>query len=212
MSGALQAKLLRVLQDHEVRPVGGSRPITVDFRLICATNADPRQAIADGRLREDLFFRVNTVTVQLPALRERREDIPLLAYHFLERFAADHSKARSGFHEAAMRALTRYDWPGNVRELEHAIERAVVVSRGRHIALSDLPDSVRKPSPRRSTQRLTIPAGCTLEELERTAILQTLDLTNWNKRATAKILGIHRPTLYNKLRKYGLTRSEASRT
>jgi transcriptional regulator with PAS, ATPase and Fis domain len=205
MSPALQVKLLRVLQDREVRPVGSAHPIKVDFRLVCATNADPREAIADGRLREDLYFRVNTVTVRLPPVRERREDVPLLAHHFLERFAGDHGRRLAGFHEAAMRALTRYDWPGNVRELEHAIERAVIVSSGRHIALSDLPDSIRRPSGRRTPAR-SIPIGCTLEELERMAIQQTLDLTNWNKRATARILGIHRPTLYNKMRKYGLWR------
>jgi transcriptional regulator with PAS, ATPase and Fis domain len=206
MSTALQVKLLRVLQDREIRAVGSSHAVKVDFRLVCATNADPRQAMADGRLREDLFFRVNTVTVRLPALRDRREDIPLLAGHFLDRLSSEHAKVRAGFHAAAMRALTRYDWPGNVRELEHAIERAVVVSRGRQIALSDLPETVKRPGARRAAPPRPIPPGCTLAELERMAIIQTLEITNWNKRATAHILGIHRPTLYNKLRKYRLVR------
>ncbi|MCA1585485.1 MAG: sigma-54 dependent transcriptional regulator [Acidobacteria bacterium] len=206
MSAALQAKLLRVLQDREVRPVGGVRPIKVDFRLICASNVEPRKAIAEGQLREDLYFRVNTITVRLPALRDRRIDIPLLAQHFLEHFAAEHGRVLGGFHEASMRALVRYDWPGNVRELEHAVERAVIVSKGRHVALSDLPETLRKPPTRRGAIAPSIPVGCTLEELERLAIRQTLELTNWNKRAAANILGIHRPTLYNKLRKYRLWR------
>jgi DNA-binding NtrC family response regulator len=211
MSPALQVKLLRVLQDREIRAVGSMRPSKVNFRLICATNVEPHAAIGDGRLREDLFFRINTITVRLPALRERQVDIPLLAQHFLEHFSNEHGKKFEGFHEAAMQALLRYEWPGNVRELEHTIERAVIVSRGRHIALSDLPDNLRKRPSRHVARTRGLPAGCTLEELERLAILQALELTNWNKRATAQMLGIHRPTLYSKLRKHNLTRRAGPR-
>ena len=202
----LQAKLLRVLQEHEFRPVGSTQTLHADFRLICATNADPDEAVRQGQLREDLYFRLNTILLTVPPLRERPEDLPLLAVQFLRAFASQYGRNVEGIAPAAMRILEQHDWPGNVRELEHAIERAVILSRDTEIKPADLPAFGRTRAIKANSSG--IPRGCTLEEVERLAILQTLELTGWNKRATADILGIHRPTLYNKLRKYRLWRSE----
>ncbi len=206
MPPRLQAKLLRVLQEHEFRPVGSTQMVRADFRLICATNADPDEAVREGKLREDLYFRLNTILLTMPPLRDRPEDLPLLAMQFLRAYARSTSRKVQGVSPAAMRVLEQHDWPGNVRELEHAIERAVILSRDAEIKPSDLPEFGRARDIKVRTSG--IPRGCTLEEVERLTILQTLELTGWNKRATADILGIHRPTLYNKLRKYRLWRSE----
>jgi two-component system, NtrC family, response regulator HydG len=203
----LQAKLLRVLQEREIRPVGSTTPVKADFRLICATNIDVTQAVADGRLRQDLYFRLNTIALQLPPLRERAGDVALLASRFLRRFAAAHGRSVEGFTDHALQVLEGYAWPGNVRELEHVVERAVILNTGSRIDAGDLPATLREV-PVRTTGEVSVPAGCSLEEVERLAILQTLELTDWNKRQAAKILGIHRPTLYNKLRKYRLWRRE----
>ncbi len=207
MPPRLQAKLLRVLQEHEFRPVGSTQTVRTDFRLICATNVDPDQAVREGRLREDLYFRLNTILLSVPPLRDRLEDVPLLATEFLRMYAARHHRRLEGIAPAALRALEQHTWPGNVRELEHAIERAVILARGPEIRASDLPAFPRSHEVKPPSNG-GIPRGCTLEEVERLAILQTLELTGWNKRATADILGIHRPTLYNKLRKYRLWRRE----
>jgi DNA-binding NtrC family response regulator len=206
MPPRLQAKLLRVLQEHEFRPVGSTQTVRADFRLICATNADPDDAVREGQLREDLYFRLNTILLTVPPLRERPEDLPLLATQFLRTYAAQYGRSVEAVAPAAMRMLEQHDWPGNVRELEHALERAVIVSRDSEIKPVDLPEFGRTREINSRTSG--IPRGCTLEEVERLTILQTLELTGWNKRATADILGIHRPTLYNKLRKYRLWRSE----
>lgn len=206
MPPRLQAKLLRVLQEHEFRPVGSTQTVRADFRLICATNADPDDAVREGQLREDLYFRLNTILLTVPPLRERPEDLPLLATQFLRTYSAQYGRSVETVTPAAMRMLEQHDWPGNVRELEHALERAVIVSRDSEIKPADLPEFGRA---REIKARASgIPRGCTLEEVERLTILQTLELTGWNKRATADILGIHRPTLYNKLRKYRLWRRE----
>jgi transcriptional regulator with PAS, ATPase and Fis domain len=206
MPALLQAKLLRVLQEREIRPVGSHTSLKVDFRLICATNLDPKAAIAEGRLREDLLFRINTITLRVPPLRERGKDIAILARVFLRHFATGYRREVDDFDDEVMRRLQQYHWPGNVRELEHAIERAVIVATGRTIAVKDLPDTIRARDASVVRQPSTVPRNCTLEQLERLAILQALEQTNWNKRAAAHILGIHRPTLYNKLRKYQLQR------
>jgi two-component system, NtrC family, response regulator HydG len=207
MSAPLQAKLLRVLQEREIRPVGGTTPVKADFRLICATNVEVTQAVADGRLRRDLYFRLNTIALLVPPLRERTGDVALLAPRFLRRFADAYGRPVDRFTDHALQVLDEYAWPGNVRELEHVIERAVILATGTRIAAGDLPPAVRQP-PVKTTGEVSLPAGCSLEEVERLAILQTLELTDWNKRQAAKILGIHRPTLYNKLRKYRLWRRE----
>ena len=202
MQPALQAKLLRVLQEHEFRPVGGSRVVKSDFRLICATNIDLDAALADRRLREDLYFRINTVTLRIPPLRERPEDIPILAEHFVETYAARHGRAVEQCSPETMRLLQRYRWPGNVRELEHAIERAVIVATGTALMPGDLPSSVHDAHGTAPAATFSIPPHHTLEEIERLAIIQTLERTRGNKRAAASILGVYRPTLYSKLRKY----------
>jgi DNA-binding NtrC family response regulator len=209
MPAALQAKLLRVLQEREFTPVGSTRPIRSDFRLICSTNVNLDAALADKKLRQDLFFRINTFTLAIPPLRERTTDIPLLAEYFREKYAARHQREVTGIDAEAMRVLQRHRWPGNVRELEHAIERAVIVATERNIVAADLPASLRDPEPSLDHAD-AIPAHHTLEEIERLAILRTLERTQWNKRATANILGVYRPTLYSKLKKYNLLKKPAA--
>ena len=206
MAPALQARLLRVLQEREFRPVGGSTTIKSDFRLICSTNVDLEAALREGRLREDLFFRINTVTLTVPPLRERTEDIPLLADHFLRKYARRHDRVIEGCDPAAMRMLLRHSWPGNVRELENVMERAVVIANQATIQPGDLPAAVREADAAGTPpQGADIPAHHSLEEIERLAIVQTLNRTRGNKRAAASILGLNPATLYSKLRKYKLT-------
>lgn len=205
MPANLQVKLLRVLQDREFRPVGGSRIIKPNFRLICATNVNLDAALGDGKLREDLYFRINTVTLAIPPLRDRTDDILLLAEHFLGRFSTEHQRTIASIHPDAGRALLRYRWPGNVRELEHVIERAVIVAEGQQVTVDDLPPEVRDSDRFPAQSGFVIPPHHTLEEIEKLAILETLERTRWNKRKAASILGVYRPTLYNKLKKYKLT-------
>ncbi len=203
----LQAKLLRVLEERKFRRLGTSRDIEVDFRLLCSTNRDPEAAVRELKLREDLYYRINTVTVRIPPIRERPEDFALLADHFLRRFSEKHGKQIKAISSDAYQALLGYSWPGNVRELEHAIERAILVARGEEIMLADLPEVVtRGRQAETSTAKLepVTPATLNLEERERQAILQALESTNWNKQAAAALLGLHRPTLYSKMRKHGI--------
>jgi DNA-binding NtrC family response regulator len=201
MPAHLQTKLLRVLQDRQARPVGGVRSVQLDFRLICATNCDLRAAAAGGGFRQDLYFRINTIGIVVPPLRERPEDIVLLATHFLDRFARQYGKRLLAIDAAARDALLRHEWRGNVRELEHAMERAVIVARGRTLRVEHLPDALRTP---RRSAATHAPPIMPLAELERLAIMRTLEHTRGNKRAAAAILGVYRPTLYSKLRKYGI--------
>ena len=203
---ALQVKMLRVLQEREFRPVGSTTSQRADVRVICATNVEPDDAVRRGMLREDLLFRLNTLVLSLPPLRERGGDVALLTGRFIADFAERHRRPVSGIEPAALRALERHPWPGNVRELEHVIERAVILCMRSHIAVDDLPDSVRHPT--HLSRHGSMPIGQSLEEIERIAIVQTLERTRGNKRAAAAMLGIHRPTLYNKLRRYGLWRAE----
>ena len=196
----LQTKLLRVLQEREYRPIGSDRLVHVDFRLICATNIDLEFALREGKLREDLYFRINTITLRVPPLRERTEDIPLLCTHFLARFNERYQKNVRSISPAAYHLLIRNRWPGNVRELENAIERAVLVSKTGEIQPVDLPESIREEGA--PPQEFTIPPHRTLAEIEKMAILQTLQRTNWNKQEAAQILGLYRPTLYSKMKKH----------
>jgi DNA-binding NtrC family response regulator len=196
----LQTKLLRVLQEREYRPIGSDRIVHVDFRLICATNIDLDTALKDGRLREDLYFRINTITLRVPPLRERTEDIPLLCDYFLEKFRQRYQKNVKTLAPSVYHLLIRNRWPGNVRELENAIERAVLVAKGSEIVGADLPESLREESS--SAADFVIPPHRTLAEIERMAILQTLQRTNWNKQEAAQILGLYRPTLYSKMKKH----------
>jgi DNA-binding NtrC family response regulator len=201
MPPILQTKLLRVLQEREYRPIGSDRWVRVDFRLVCATNVDLEVALREGRLREDLYFRINTITLRVPPLRERSEDIPLLCEHFLDKFNRRHGKQVRGISSGAYHVLIRNRWPGNVRELENAIERAVLVARAQEIQPGDLPEAVREAG---GQQDFQVPPHRTLAEIERMAILQTLQRTNWNKQEAAQILGLYRPTLYSKMRKYDI--------
>jgi transcriptional regulator with PAS, ATPase and Fis domain len=201
----LQTKLLRVLQDRQARPVGGGVLVQLDFRLICATNCDLRAATQEGRFRQDLYFRINTITIALPPLRERPEDILLLTDDFLRRFGAQYRRERTTLDPIARARLLAYDWRGNVRELEHALERAVIVARGDCVTLEDLPECLQprhRPPPRAVADGG--PPLLPLAELERLAIVRALEHTRGNKRAAAALLGIYRPTLYSKLRKYGI--------
>ncbi len=198
----LQTKLLRVLQEREYRPIGSDRSVRVDFRLICATNRDPALAVREGRLREDLYFRINTITLTVPPLRERPEDVPLLCEHFLRVFCQRHEKGERRLSPAAFDMLVRSAWPGNVRELENAIERAVLVATGDEITPEDLPESLREVAP--SPADFVFPCHWTLDEIEKMAILRTLERTGWNKQETAAILGLPRPTLDGKMKRHGI--------
>jgi DNA-binding NtrC family response regulator len=209
MPAYLQTKLLRVLQEREYRPIGSDRLVTVDFRLICATNVELDVALRDGRLREDLYFRINTITVRVPPLRERTEDIPLLCNHFLQKFNQRYQKSIRSVSPSVYHLLIRNRWAGNVRELENAIERAVLVCKTGEITPADLPDSVRDSGI--SAREFSIPPHRTLAEIERMAILQTLQRTNWNKQEAAQILGLYRPTLYSKMKKHEIRDNRASR-
>jgi DNA-binding NtrC family response regulator len=198
----LQTKLLRVLQEREYRPIGSDRIVQVDFRLICATNIDLDVALREGRLREDLYFRINTIALRVPPLRERTEDIPLLCDYFLEKFRQRYDKTARTLAPAVYHLLIRSRWPGNVRELENAIERAVLVAKGTEVTVADLPDSIRDASAAEAD--FAVPPHRTLAEIERMAILQTLQRTNWNKQEAAQILGLYRPTLYSKMKKHAI--------
>ena len=199
MSLAMQVKLLRVLQERELTRVGGEEVIKVDVRIIAATNRDLLQEIEAGRFRDDLFYRLNVITLHVPALRERREDIPLLAHQFLTMFAEKNRKPLKGFTPQAMDHLLRHDWPGNVRELMNSIERGVVLSRGEYLDTQDLALVVRP-----SAAQIPDIQGQPLEEVEKAAILRTLEQANGNKSETARRLGITRRTLHQKLKKFGL--------
>jgi DNA-binding NtrC family response regulator len=211
MPAYLQTKLLRVLQEREYRPIGSDRIVRVDFRLICATNIDLDTALRDGRLREDLYFRINTIQLRVPPLRERSEDIPLLCNYFLDKFRARYQRNVKVIAPAVYHLLIRNRWPGNVRELENAIERSVLLAKGNEITVADLPSSIREEAP--GTSDFAIPAQRTLAEIEKMAILQTLQRTNWNKQEAAQILGLYRPTLYSKMKKHNIRdgSSKASR-
>src|SRR4030095_12629332 len=204
----LQTKLLRVLQEREYRPIGSDRIVRVDFRLICATNIDLDAALRDGKLREDLYFRINTITLRVSPLRERSEDIPLLCNHFLAKFNQRYQKSVKTIAPAAYHLLIRNRWAGNVRELENAIERAGLVCKTGESPTNDLADTSREENV--TVQEFSIPPHRTLAEIERMAILQTLQRTNWNKQEAAQILGLYRPTLYSKMKKHDIKDQRAA--
>jgi DNA-binding NtrC family response regulator len=205
---ALQVKLLRVMQDHEVRRVGGTTSIKVDVRIIAATNRDLEQLVKEGKFRDDLFYRLNVVRITLPSLKEREEDIPMLAHHFLQKCATGATTAVRGFHPDTMECLKRYRWPGNVRELENAIERAVSLSHGPLLTPDDLPAQIRQaPSPADHKPELSDTGESvylTLEEVEKRHLMRVLKETKGNKVKAAKILGIDRRTLYRMAERFGL--------
>ncbi|HET6921919.1 MAG TPA: sigma-54 dependent transcriptional regulator [Anaeromyxobacteraceae bacterium] len=201
MSPSVQVKLLRVLQDGVVERLGGTQPIQVEARLVAATNKDLEAEVRAGRFREDLFYRLNVVQVRLPPLRERREDVPLLAAAFLRRFAERNGKKLRGFTTAALAAVESYDWPGNVRELMHAVERGVVLTRRELVDVEDLPEAVRaaRRGPPAAAPVLSVAVGTPLEEIERTVIRETLRHTRGDKSLAAKLLGVAARTIYRKL-------------
>jgi two-component system response regulator HydG len=205
MSLAMQVKLLRVLQEREITRVGGEEVINVDVRLIAATNKDLLVEIEAGRFREDLFYRLNVVTLNMPPLRERREDVPLLAKHFLGMFSEKNRKTIKGFSPQAMDQLLRYGWPGNVRELMNAVERAVVLSSSEYLDEEELQLVLKdKTAEGEERPKEAIPGDLPLEEVEKASILKTLELTGGNKSEAARRLGITRRTLHKKLKKYGV--------
>jgi len=201
VSLAMQVRLLRAVQEHEVTPVGSSAPIHFDARIICATNRDLEKEVAEGRFREDLFYRLNVIEVHLPPLRERREDIPLLARHFITRTAREQAGNEKPIETAAMSALINYAWPGNIRELQNAVERAYTLS-GDTIDLDSLPPRVRDAASHTLTMRDPDGLRPTLEEVERRHIFETLASVNQDKTCAANILGIDLSTLYRKLKRY----------
>jgi two-component system response regulator HydG len=210
MSPGMQVKLLRALQEREITPVGGDRVIKVDVRVITATNKDLLRETREGHFREDLFYRLNVVALTVPPLRDRREDIPLLAHHFLAQFAEKNRKSIKGFTPRAMDQLLKYEWPGNVRELMNAVERGVVLTRTDYLDVEDMPliHGLPPSSPTGVTEEVRIDFSQTgapsLEEVEKETILKTLDVVKGNKSEAARRLGITRRTLHQKLRKYGL--------
>ncbi|MGD1968372.1 MAG: sigma-54 dependent transcriptional regulator [Desulfobacterales bacterium] len=208
MSLMMQVKLLRVLQERELCRVGGEDTIQVDVRVIAATNKDLLKQIKDGAFREDLYYRLNVVELKVPPLSARREDIPLLAQYFLEKFATKNRKEIKGFTPSAMDNLIRYDWPGNVRELMNAIERGVVLARTNYLDVSDFPfikETMGSNNPdAHDSAMLAMQGDVPLEEVEKAAILKTLEAAGGNKSETARRLGITRKTLHKKLKAYGV--------
>jgi len=194
-----QTDLLRVLQEKEITRVGGTQTLKVDFRAVAATNKDLEAKVAEGTFRPDLFYRLNVFEIRVPPLRERREDIALLADHFVQKFSRAMNKPFSSISRPAVELLTQYDWPGNVRELENAIERAMVVGHGPEIQSTDLPLKLNHTS--------VIPSSQTLEDVEREHILKVLEGCHWNQSMAARVLKIDRVTLYNKIKKYGFRKA-----
>lgn len=204
-SPGLQVKLLRVLQELQFEPVGGTETFRVDARVILATNEDLSRLVAQGRFRQDLYYRINVINIELPPLRERISDIALLARHFLREVCAESRRNVRDFTDAALAALQRYRWPGNVRELQNVVERAVLLGKGEWIDLPDLPATVTAGLPTDVPQR---GASCTLKQAlqnpERQIILDVLESHDWNRTAAAQALGINRTTLYKKMKRLGL--------
>lgn len=207
-SPAMQVKLLRVLQEFAFEQVGGTKTFNVDARVILATNEDLAEAVAQGRFRQDLYYRVNVINIELPPLRERISDIPLLARHFLEEVCEETGKPNRELTDEAMAALQHYRWPGNVRELQNVIERAVLLGKSERIGIDDLPRNVLAAAP----MSFDAVAGRSLKDAmsapERQIILDALREHDWNRQATAEALGINRTTLYKKMKRLGLDRPE----
>src|SRR5574341_182457 len=206
-SPCMQAKLLRVLQEHEVKRVGGTESFKVDVRVIAATNKDLGALVAAGRFSEDLFYRLSVVTILLPPLRERREDIPLLAGHFLRSYVAANEKPVSGISPEAMALLVSHDWPGNVRELEHVIERAVALTTNAVLLPADLPPRIADAAGRGGAAGSPL----ALRDVVSRHVRRVLQEARWNKKLAAQLLGVHRRTLYRITKRYGIPLGERER-
>jgi DNA-binding NtrC family response regulator len=203
-SPALQVKLLRVLQDMEFEQVGGTETVRVDARVILATNQDLAELVAERQFRQDLYYRINVVSIHLPALRERISDIPLLSKHFVEKYAAQCSRRVLGFTEQAMELMQHYPWHGNIRELENVVERAIVLGKGEWIQVSDLPAPLQRPGQEQLGAGQKGHLKSALQDPERRLILEALEAHSWNRQETADALGINRTTLYKKMKRYGI--------
>ncbi len=201
----LQPKLLRVLEDGRVRRLGAAVEVDVDVRIVAATNRPPLTAIADGNLREDLYYRLNIFELALPPLRERREDIPMLAQFFVRRFNRKHGVQAAGLRPVTFERLAGWHWPGNVRELRNVMERAVVLARDGWIEPTHLPPYIRNPAPHHDARPFELPSQVTLAEAERLLVLSTLERTGHNKAAAARQLGLDVKTIRNKLRAWGVS-------
>lgn len=206
-SAMMQAKLLRVIQEREIQRVGGDETLNVDVRILAATNRNLEEEVAKERFREDLYYRLNVVTLDVPPLRERQDDIPLLAQHFLKKYAEKNRKRVKVFSPLAMDMLLKYEWPGNVRELENTVERAVILLTGDNITEKELASNITEPYSKVSDwveRPKPVAANRPLEDIEKEAILATLEATGGNKSETARRLKINRKTLHNKLKDYGV--------
>lgn len=203
-SAGLQVKLLRVLQELEFEQVGGTKTYHVDARVILATNEDLAKLVSEGRFRQDLYYRVNVINIELPNLCERISDIPHLARHFLEQVCEDSGKEVDGFTDEALAAMQRYPWPGNVRELQNVVERAVLLGKDRTIGVDDLPVNLAASAPLSVAPVGNRTLKQALEGPERQIILDVLEGNNWNRQVTAEVLGINRTTLYKKMKRLGL--------
>jgi DNA-binding NtrC family response regulator len=203
ISPKLQVDLLRVLQDRSFYRVGGSEEVRVDVRAIAATHVNLQQAVAEGKFRDDLFYRLNVIEIRIPPLRDRREDIPLLVHHFIERLSPELGKDIGEVSDGALRLLMDYNWPGNVRELENAVERAMVTCRGKGLVEEDFSFLAQNGGAGKS---FAVPAGMTLQEMEKLAIMATLQRTSGNIKESASLLGIDRSTLYEKIKRYEIPR------
>jgi len=202
---SVQIKILRVIQEKKFERVGGTQTIEVDVRIIAATNRNLEEEVKAGRFREDLYYRLNVIHIQVPPLRERKDDIPLLINEFLARFAKENHKNISGVDSRARAALYKYDWPGNIRQLQNCMESAVVMCSGNEITLDDLPPTISQSS---ADAVINVPVGITLDDAEKMIIQQNLAANKGNKSKTADILGIGRKTLHRKLQEYGLEQNE----
>ena len=202
---SMQVKLLRTIQEREIQRVGSDKTIHVDVRIIVATNRSLEEEVKKGHFREDLFYRLNVININVPPLRDRTDDIPLLAQRFLNKYTDENNKLIKGFTPMAMDALTKYNWPGNVRELENVIERAIILCMGQYISEKDLPPNILKDyEPEDSIQSQLSGGSKSLDDIEKIALIETLKQTKGNKTEAAKILSITRTTLRNKLKKHNL--------
>ncbi len=204
MSPTTQTKILRVLQEREFEPLGSTQTVKVDTRVVAATNKNLEEEIQEGRFREDLYYRLNVVTLEVPPLRERREDVSLLTDFFLKQYAEKNQRLIKGFTPRAMDLLMRHGWPGNVRELENVVERAVIMARGDMISQAELPDTLRDLEAKKEQVGIDLTPGRSLKEMEREMILRTLEEAGGNRTRSAEILGISRRTLQLKLKEYGI--------
>src|SRR6266568_4549680 len=205
MPADLQTRFLRVLQEREYRPLGSTRTLKANFRLIAATNRPIAQALAENRLRSDLYYRLNTFQIEVPPLRERKQDIPPLVTFFVKQFAQQLGKSEPEILPEAFQKLLDYSWPGNVRELQNAMEYAVVLARQNTIGIKELPGELQLPAALQQIERSVVSQGVqSLDEMERVTILQALAQCHGNKKKAAELLGIQRPTLYNKLKRYAI--------